>query len=127
MWIKSPYYFAVMSVLCATVSLSVALIQPYKSAIYNKVDTILTFNLVLLSACLGGYITTLLVDPINKYIPLYSAAALYFVPLLYIIGYLCYNVCLVKKLPRKYITKCMRCIQHKLKTEEINEVTAFIR
>ena len=126
MWTKTSFYYVLVAAITAFISLLVAIIQPYKSSIYNKVDAFLIFNVALASMSIAAYTMTLLIDPINKRLPLYCGLALYFVPLLYIVGYSCYSVCIVKKLPQRSVTRCIHIMQQKLKTKEINEFTALV-
>lgn len=88
MWIKSILIIGVNVFVFITVGMLVAVIRPYKSKVYNTVDTILILSIGL---CLAGglsYYTAYIEDPVNMNGTLVMALPPFLVPLLYVVAYM---------------------------------------
>ena len=131
MWTESEYLFSVAAAITVIVGILVAFLQPYKSALYNKVDTILILVMALVMIGVSAFYSAKLADPMNEREPLFFTGLLCFIPLLYIVSYFFYEVVIIRKLPQKYIqnvSRMIRDVYQKLKHthREINEATGLI-
>ena len=89
---KSILLVGINAFICIVISMSVAVIQPYKAKAYNIVDTVL-----ILSVGLGFIAGTLIwianiADPHNKVATYWIASVPLAIPLLYISGYLVWTI-----------------------------------
>ena len=100
MWTESVLFYSVAAVIIIICGMLVALIRPYKSSVYNSVDTVLLLSVAL---CLVGYLAYLVAyidDPRNKTIGMVMGSVPFFIPLFYIFIYMGYKVCVVRKIPQ---------------------------
>ena len=102
---KSPYYGPISLYIFTITALLVVIIQPYKSAVYNTLDAGLILTLALVSVSLSAYIAAEKGEPSStvihtKYIGFGTIA----IPVLLVIGYLCYKICFSEK----YLKRCVK-------------------
>ena len=101
MWSKSTFICVFSIYICIVIGMLVAIIQPYKSAVYNTVDTILILSLGLIHTGATSYFITYTQDPQNIALSGVLGLAPLLIPLVYIIGYWGYNVCVIRKIPQR--------------------------
>ena len=106
------YYFALIGYLCSLMfaqnsvvlcwnayvcilaGILVAVIQPYKSKVYNTVDIVLTLSVGLCFVGGMSYFFTYVEAPLERQQMLIAFIAPLFIPLFYIVGYLGFKCCL---------------------------------
>ena len=97
MWTESTSLLTVYTYIGITVGMLVAVIQPYKSAVYNTVDTILVLTLGLTFAGATSSFISYINDPMNKGPTAVMAIFPLVIPLFYLLGFSVFQMCIRKK------------------------------
>ena len=105
MWNKSNYGFSMIAIFVDLCAMLVAVVQPYKSVVYNTVETILISFLSLLMTTGSAYLIAAYIDPTKSNFNLVLMNSFALVLLFYILGYFGVQTLLVKKLPQKLLLK----------------------
>ena len=131
MWMEIQYLYSAAAAITVIVGILVAFLQPYKSAVYNVVDTILILVMALAMISVSIYFLATITDPRNSYVPVLFAAILCFIPFAYIVGYFFYEVgiYIIKKLPQKFLKNVFRIIfyvRQKFQIKDMDESTLLI-
>lgn len=128
MWNKTMYAFSVIAVFVGLCGILVAVIQPYKSPVYNTVDTILISSLGLLATSISSYFVAAYADPNSVIITYVTSSSFSLIPLLYILGYFGFEVWAVKKLPQRLFNKVCGLVPNlcKKENEAIDDTTNLI-
>ena len=99
-WTESLYLYPITVYICIILGMLVAVIQPYKSLAYNTVDTILVLSLGLAYTGSLAFFLAGLTDPLHVTASIAITFVPLLVPILYIVGYVGYELCCVKMLPQ---------------------------
>ena len=99
------FFQLVAIIILLLTGLLVALIKPYKSNVYNTVDTVLMLSLALSYTAISAYFFAHFISPMSVPDTLYLPVFPFLIPLLYITGLLGYNVCIVSRIPQRAIKK----------------------
>ena len=95
---RSLYYYPVILYTCIVTGLLVVIIQPYKSAVYNTLDATLLFSLALGIVGVSAYLVAGHDDPKNSENAKHTAFVTVAIPLLFILGCLCYKIYISERL-----------------------------
>ena len=116
MWNQSADVFSVIALFIGICGIAVAIIQPYKSATYNTVDTILILSLGLSMTSISTYPTAFLMNTSDELLAVIASIIFMLVPLFYIVGYVTWKI---RKFPKKCIRKTKLIYsQFKIKTSD---------
>ena len=88
LFVKSVITVGLIAFICIVVGMLVAVIQPYKSKVHNTVDTILILSIGLGFGGSISFFVTFMNDPTHQIFGYVMASPPYFIPLVYITGYL---------------------------------------
>ena len=129
LWTESPFYYTVATYTCILTGLLVAIIQPYKSAVYNTLDTGLILTLALGTVGVSAYFIANVNDPLNVETARVMCFGSLLLPLFYAIGYVTYHVYATKKLPHRCLKGILYCLlsvlrcARKLKATEMADLS----
>ena len=137
MWTESTFTLLVGIYIAIITGMLVAVIQPYKSAVYNTVDTILTLSLGL--ACTGtiSYFIAYSQDPQREVMSGVMSFISLLIPLVYIIGYWGYNICVIKKIPQRmlktfffsllWLLQCVQRLRQRREMDNLSECSPLVQ
>ena len=105
----NTFVFILLAIVATVTGMLVAVVQPYKSAVYNTIDTVLILLLALTFAGISSFFFALRVS--TKQLPFSRSLAIIPIPFpfLYACGLTVYNTCVLGKLPRR-IVRILRSI-----------------
>ena len=95
------FFQLVAAFILLIIGMLVAVIKPYKSTIYNTVDTVLMLTLALAYISIAGYFFANFIAPIYTRIPEILCEVVCVLPLLYMLALVFYHVVWVSKLPQR--------------------------
>ena len=114
----------------------VAVIQPYKSAVYNTVDTILILSLGLIGTGTISYFIAYSQDPQSEVLSNVMTLTSLLIPVVYIIGYWGYHVCVIKKMPQRmlkvffssllWLLQCVQRLRQRREMDNLSECSPLV-
>ena len=111
MWTESTFFYSVATVAVIITGILVALIRPYKSTVYNALDTFLLLTLALALVGVSSVFIAYVDDPRNAQIGLAMTLLPLSIPFIYIFCCLGYEVCVVQRLPQTWARKIFSQLQ----------------
>ena len=106
----NSFSFVLATIIVTLTGMLVAVIKPYKSAVYNTVDTILVLCLALSFAGLGCFFFAGALSQrqwgLSRVIMILPIA----IPFLYVCGLVLYNTCVLDKLPQRLLCVLWRTL-----------------
>ena len=104
---ESAFSCVVSIYISIIIGMLVAVIQPYKSAVYNTVDTILVLSLGLIYTGVTSYFIAYIEDPQSMVLSRLMGPVPLLIPLVYVNGYWGYDMCVIKKIPQRMLRKIL--------------------
>ena len=130
MWTKSTFSLVVSIYILIITGMLVAVIQPYKSAVYNTVDTILILSLGLIYTGATSYFIASTEDPQSTVLSEIMGLTPLLIPLVYIISYCGYDTCVIRKIPQRMLKKffssllwLLQCVQRLRQRREMDNLS----
>lgn len=135
-FMPNTFFQLVAAFILLIIGMLVAVIKPYKSSIYNTVDTVLMLILALAYISIAGYFFASFIAPIYTHIPTTICEVVCVLPLLYMFALVFYHVVWVSRIPqrvmvkmwklRSALKKLCRCLVVKLNRSPLHEPAANI-
>ena len=102
MWTESTFFYSVATVVVIITGILLTLIRPYKSAVYNALDTFLVLTLALALVGTSAFFLATVDDPRNTQTGLAMTLLPISISFIYIFCCLGYEVCAVQRLPQTW-------------------------
>ena len=131
-WTESTSIIIVDTYISIIVGMLVAVIQPYKSTVYNTVDTILILSLGLAFAGATSSFITFINDPMNKRQTAVMAIFPLAIPLFYLLGYSVFQMCIRKTRLRRiacftyiHVKESLHFVRSKITARRVRELSSL--